>query len=59
MRHAIHGLLLCLAVALPALAAAADAPETAAPARIAVTAAHLVQPESGKVLDHPLVLIEG
>jgi hypothetical protein len=27
--------------------------------RIAVSAARLVQPESGKVLEHPLVLIEG
>lgn len=30
-----------------------------APTRIAITAAHLVAPEQGKVIEHPLVLIEG
>jgi imidazolonepropionase-like amidohydrolase len=58
MRHAVRCcLMLGLAVALPALA---QSPTDAAPQEhIAVTAARLIQPESGRVLDHPLVLIEG
>jgi imidazolonepropionase-like amidohydrolase len=30
-----------------------------APARFAISAAHLVAPEQGKVIDHPLVLVDG
>ena len=59
MRPLACSLLLCLAVALPAHADAPPAPAQPAPTRIAVSAARLIQPESGKVLEHPLVLIEG
>ncbi|HEY2346849.1 MAG TPA: amidohydrolase family protein [Xanthomonadaceae bacterium] len=60
MRATVLSLSLCLAlsVALPA-SAQQDSAAPAPPERIALIAAHLVQPESGKVLDHPLVLIEG
>lgn len=51
---------LCLAAALALPAFAQTAPEAKpAPERLAITAARLVQPETGKVLDHPLVLVEG
>lgn len=47
---------LLFALALPALALAAETP---GPKRIALTAARLIAPEQGKVIEHPLVLIEG
>ncbi|MBO9662142.1 amidohydrolase family protein [Dokdonella sp.] len=47
---------LLLALALPAFAPAAETP---APTRVALTAARLIAPEQGKIVEHPLVLIEG
>lgn len=52
----MKSILLFLAVALCGHATFAAEP---APTRIAITAAHLVAPEQGKVIDHPLVLVEG
>lgn len=52
----MKSILLFVAVALCSHAAFAAEP---APTRIAITAAHLVAPEQGKVIDHPLVLVEG
>ena len=59
MRNAVRCLLLCLAAASPAYAQNPAAPASAALVRIAVTAAHLIEPETGKVLDRPIILIEG
>ncbi len=59
MRLAASCLLLCVAAALPAIAQQPAAVEPAPPARIALSAARLVEPETGKVLEHPVVLIEG
>jgi imidazolonepropionase-like amidohydrolase len=54
--HAIRFSALLLALALPAFA---QATQTPAPKRIALTAARLIAPDQGKVIEHPLVLIEG
>jgi imidazolonepropionase-like amidohydrolase len=59
MRASAFALSIGLALAPPS-AFAQNAPDAkTAPERIAVSAARLIQPESGKVLEHPLVLIEG
>lgn len=52
----MKSILLLVVAALCGNAALAAEP---APTRIAITAARLVAPEQGKVIEHPLVLIEG
>lgn len=52
-------LLLSLLMGAAFAAQAAVAAEPAPPRRIALTAARLVAPELGKVIEHPLVLIDG
>ena len=58
MRHLLRFAVACLSFCvLRALAPAAEV--TPPPALIAIKAAHLVAPQSGTVLDHPIILIEG
>lgn len=52
----MKSILLLLAAALYSTAAFAAEP---APTRIAVTAAHLIAPEQGKVIERPVVFVEG